>query len=158
MNENQDDDDGSSNGSMDVSGGSTTEDEEEFLQLMNSSSGIIQQSIHLLLAELVDDEESLTAREWGTGSQIGKSKNKDRDFEGAYQRLIKNYFSGTASTYDEDDFERRFRMPRSVFNRIYETIKDKGCFVEGTSINFSKKKRHPSTRSFDGMSSEIGIR
>jgi hypothetical protein len=62
-----------------------------------------------------DDDEN----GWG-GSMQGKAPNKNRDC--AYQCLVKNYFCGTDSKFDEKDFERRFRMPRAVFNRIAERI------------------------------------
>jgi hypothetical protein len=65
-----------------------------------------------------DDEEVVR---WG-GSKPGKAPNKNRDFVGAYQKLIEHYFSGQESVYNETDFERRFRMPRSIFNRIYNTL------------------------------------
>jgi hypothetical protein len=42
------------------------------------------------------------------GSMPGKATNKNRDFEDAYQRLIRDYFSGINSVYDEVDFEQRF--------------------------------------------------
>jgi hypothetical protein len=80
---------------------------------------------------------------WGKGSQVGKAPSKARDFDGAYQYLITNYFSGAGSKYDENDFERRFRMPRSVFYRIYGKIIGQGLFVQ-SKINFSGKKGiHP---------------
>ena len=37
-----------------------------------------------------------------------------------FETLTKHYFNGEASIYDEDDLERRFRMLRSVFNRIQD--------------------------------------
>jgi hypothetical protein len=90
----------------------------------------------------VNDE----GRKWGEGSLIGKAANKPRDFNGAYERLLKNYFIGTASTNNENDFECRFRMPRAVFCNIWEKIRGKGLFVE-SKINFSGKKGiHPLVR------------
>jgi hypothetical protein len=78
-----------------------------------------------------DDESNDSEREWGTGSRPGKAKNKARDFKGAYERLFKNYFStDPPPVYNETDFERRFRMPRAVFNRIKEKIIGKGLFRE----------------------------
>jgi hypothetical protein len=59
---------------------------------------------------------------------------------------VQNYFSGPASKYDENDFERRFRMPRSVFNKIQENIIGKGLFVD-RKMNFSGQKGvHPLVR------------
>lgn len=71
-----------------------------------------------------EDEEMSDAEEtpvWG-GSSPGKAPNKSRDFSGAHKKLVEQYFSGEASIYNEVDFERRFRMPRSVFNRIYDAL------------------------------------
>jgi hypothetical protein len=65
---------------------------------------------------------------WG-GSKPGKSPNKDRDFDAAYNSLVKDYFSGTSSVYNEVDFERRFRLPRSIFNIIYQAIINNPPFV-----------------------------
>ena len=42
---------------------------------------------------------------WG-GSRPGRSPNKDLDFEGAYRRIVADYFNGTDSVYDETDFDR----------------------------------------------------
>jgi hypothetical protein len=107
----------------------------------------MKNSIDLLAQEILDDsDDEDSGRKWGEGSQFGKAQNKTRDFAGAYQRLKINYFNGTASKYNENDFERRFRMPRSVFNNIWEKIKEKGLFVE-SKINFSGKKGiHPLVR------------
>ena len=58
---------------------------------------------------------------WG-GSIRGKLPNKNRDFDDAFKRLIKDYFSGNDSVYDEVHFERRFRLSRSLFLKIYEAI------------------------------------
>jgi len=69
-------------------------------------------------------------RKWG-GSLPGKAANKTRDFQGAYQRLVKQYFSGEDSTYDEVDFERRFRMPRAVFTVIKDAVLGEHPFVQG---------------------------
>ena len=42
------------------------------------------------------------------GSAVGRAPNKARDFAGAHARLMKDYFNGSDSVYDEADFERRF--------------------------------------------------
>jgi hypothetical protein len=78
----------------------------------------------LLEALLNDSDEEST---WG-GSRPGKSHNKERDFQGAYEQLTRDYFSGDSSIYDEQDFNRRFRMPRSVFQKIHDEIVGRGSF------------------------------
>ena len=79
---------------------------------------------------LIDDmfESDNEDSKWG-GSRPGKAPNKKRDFEGAYNRLVRQYFSGAQSTYDETDFERRFRVPRQVFTRIHDDLLDEEPFV-----------------------------
>jgi hypothetical protein len=96
---------------------SSDEDEEELLQFMMSSAASAHHTVELMMDMMEDSDES--EREWGTGSRPGKAKNKARDFKGVYERLFKNYFStDPPPIYDENDFERRFHMPRAVFNRI----------------------------------------
>jgi Plant transposon protein len=62
-----------------------------------------------------------------------RAANKDRDFVVGHRRLMLDYFwpfeaerddhSGRfGPVYDERDFERRFRMPRSVFNTIFAAV------------------------------------
>ena len=60
----------------------------------------------------------------------GKSPNKERDFVGAYASVIKNYFNGIESVYSEADFERRFRCPRPVFDRIQEALEGTDPFIQ----------------------------
>ena len=79
------------------------------------------------------------------GSPLGKSPNKDRDFAGAYDRLVKDYFSGTDSVYNEQDFERRFRMPRSIFEKVKGGIMGRGSFIQRTDCT-GKLGIHPLCR------------
>jgi hypothetical protein len=124
---------------------SSDEDEEELLQFMLSSAASARHAVVLMMDTLEDSDEF--EREWGTGSRPGKAKNKARDFKGAYERMFKNYFStDPPPVYNETDFERRFRMPRAVFNRIKEKIIRKGLFCKKVA-NFSGKKGiHPLVR------------
>jgi len=64
---------------------------------------------------------SSSARSWG-GSLPGKAGNKSRNFQEAKQRLMRMYFNGAESTYDEHDFERRFRMSREVFAKVKDAV------------------------------------
>jgi len=79
--------------------------------------------LEVAMAELVSssEEEAEEERTWG-GSTPGRRSNKKRDFQAAYAQLLQYYFNGTESTYDERDFERRFRVPRDVFNLVYDKI------------------------------------
>lgn len=91
-------------------------------QMAEIAAGLLEESSN------DDDDEPM----WG-GSRPGRSSNKKRDFVGAYNRLVSNYFSGLASKYNEEDFERQFRMPRSVFNRIQQAILGCPPFVQQTN-------------------------
>jgi hypothetical protein len=51
-----------------------------------------------------------------------KAANKDSDFEGANEEIIKDYFSGPDLFYNERDFERRFWVPRTVFNVVHDKL------------------------------------
>jgi hypothetical protein len=76
-----------------------------------------------------EEDEANDDRQWG-GSRPGKAPNKNRNFSQADRILREHYFSGEASIYDEHDFERRFRMPRSVFIRVYEGVVGRGTFIQ----------------------------
>jgi hypothetical protein len=81
-----------------------------------------------IAAAVEEDDEMSDADEtpvWG-GSRPGKAGNKNRDFMGAHKKLVEHYFSGEESVYNEVDFERRFRMPRSVFNHIHQALVQEG--------------------------------
>ena len=77
------------------------------------------------LASLSDEE----ATPWG-GSPPGKSPNKERDFAGAYVQLMKDYFSGMDSVFDENDFRRHFRLTRDMFGRINDAMLGEGHFKQ----------------------------
>jgi Plant transposon protein len=72
--------------------------------------------------DLSSDEDELAIRPM-------KSPNKPRDFKLANDLLVTHYFSGRESLYNEADFERRFRMPRAVFNRIRDAVMGTDPFV-----------------------------
>lgn len=79
-------------------------------------------------AALTDSSEEEVPT-WG-GSLLGKAPNKDREFEGAYIRLVDDYFSGVRSKYDEADFERRNRVSRNIFERVKGKVVGKGRFIQ----------------------------
>ena len=87
--------------------------------------GVVAATLTAVLESSDEDEEET---QWG-GSRPGKAPNKMRDFERAYQRLLSQYFNVVESIYDEGDFERRFRMPRAVFNRIADAVFGQQSFV-----------------------------
>ena len=61
------------------------------------------------------------------GSVPRRRPNKHRDFRSGLRAILRDYFdvNGAPPVYDEADFERRFRVPRSVFLRIYHAVKDR---------------------------------
>ena len=71
------------------------------------------------------DEEEAGRR----SNREGKSPNKSRDFLGAHNKVVEDYFKGRESKYDEKDFERRFRCPRTVFNEIHDAVMGTDPFV-----------------------------
>lgn len=59
------------------------------------------------------------------GSLPGRRPNKDRNFSNGVHSILRDYFGvdGHPPVYDDQDFERRFRVPRAIFRRVYEDIK-----------------------------------
>ena len=52
-----------------------------------------------------DKDEAQYEHKWG-GSCPGRKKKIQHDFQGSFEKLEKQYFSGEASTYTEEQFER----------------------------------------------------
>ena len=50
---------------------------------------------------------------------------------------MRDYFNGRDSLYDETDFERRFRVSRSIFTRVNEAVMGKDPFIR--KMDASKK-------------------
>jgi hypothetical protein len=77
------------------------------------------ETLNAILKEEIDNDEFVIAmaeqlmsssdeedeRQWG-GSRKGREQNKDRDFLAAYNQVMKDYFNGRDSEYNEADFER----------------------------------------------------
>jgi hypothetical protein len=92
-------------------------EEDGFDDLVQAALCIIQQSCDS------SDDEPPPKRKWG-GSKGGKAKNKNRNFDRAHEILVEQYFSGEESTYDDEDFRRRFVVERHIFDVIHEALKD----------------------------------
>lgn len=78
------------------------------------------------------------------GSVAGRRPNKDRQFDVGLDNILRDYFgiNGRPPVYDETDFERRFRVPRAVFLRVYEAIKSQPSFRQ--TINATgRRQAHP---------------
>ena len=52
-----------------------------------------------------DEAEYDYKHKWG-GSRLGRQKKIERDFQGSFEKLEKQYFNGESSTYTEEQFER----------------------------------------------------
>ena len=89
-------------------------EEDDCMQIVLEEMGFDE----VMLGAFNDSASEEEEKQWG-GSRQGKAPNKDRDFQDAYNRFVRMYFNGRQSTYNEKDFERRFRCPRSVFNKIH---------------------------------------
>lgn len=88
-----------------------------------------QQMQHFLEYESDSDADMEDYQEAGRrrGSQPGR-KNVNRDFEGAFLILERQYF-GENPLYPERLFERRWGLPRPILNRIYNAVKDTSSFI-----------------------------
>ena len=75
-----------------------------------------------------DSDTSDSTSKWG-GSRPGRSPNIKRDFYGANATLIRQYFSGEESLYNEESFERRFGSPRHIILCVYEELHGHDPFV-----------------------------
>ena len=52
-----------------------------------------------------DEAQYEYKHKWG-GSPPGRRKKIERDFQGSFERLEKQYFNGESSTYTEEQYER----------------------------------------------------
>lgn len=78
------------------------------------------------------------------GSRRGRLHNKLRDFSAGLHAILRDYFGlgGAPPVYSESDFERRFRVPRAVFVRIYRAVHDRPWWKQ--SVNATGRiQAHP---------------
>jgi hypothetical protein len=85
------------------------------------------------IATLLATERLLPARRGGrrSGSQPGRAPNLARDFDDAHARLVADYFA-VDPVYPARYFERRFRVPRELFDRVFNEISKAPYFVRKT--------------------------
>ena len=64
------------------------------------------------------------------GSVRGRALNKKRDFNLGLRNILRDYWSvdEKSHVFDKADFESPSRMPRAVFMRVHNDIKDKPFF------------------------------
>ena len=81
----------------------------------------------MFVMECYDEDEAQYEYEhkWG-GSPLGRRKKIERDFQGSFEKLEKQYFNGESSTYTEEQFERRFRVPRVVDAEVWGRWRERG--------------------------------
>lgn len=120
--------------------GSADEDEEA------ADSRLIHRRLILMLAWRRRLVVAGRASRRHPGSSPGKKGNKKREFFEA-DRIRRQYFGpgGRPPTYDDTDFQRRFRMPRSHFLRIYDDIKDEPLLVQRPNAT-SRMQARPSQK------------
>lgn len=102
-------------------------EEDGTLQTLLAEEIATDDAMQVMLEEVLtsSDEEMAV----GAASRKGRRPNKKRDFKGAYNRLMTNYFNGPDSVYDDTDFERRFRMSRRLFNGIHSMVVGRDPFI-----------------------------
>lgn len=66
-----------------------------------------------------------------------RARNKDRCFWAAEKNFRHKYFDEDA-VYDDADFERRFRMPRAVFDRVRIGLTGRSIFKQRTDATNKK--------------------
>ena len=108
--------------SLSSSSSSSDEDNDTALAIMQTS--VITDD----LFSSDDSSDSNSIGQWG-GSRPGRSINVVHDFAGAEAMLIRHYFSGAESLYDEEVFEMRFGSPRCVIHRVFESLDGSNPFV-----------------------------
>ena len=102
---------------------SSDDDDDEVLATL---SAIVASAQHCMDGSSTSSSEEDDL--WG-GSRVGKSQNFARDFENAYTNLLSHSFSGEQSVYSKDHFERRFGVPREVFQKVHDEIMGESIFV-----------------------------
>ena len=79
---------------------------------------------YLVATGIVPGAESLLEN----GRRRGpRRQNKNRDFDGALRRLNRDYFD-ESPLYSSQDFLRRFRMSKELFDRIFSVLDGHGIF------------------------------
>jgi len=78
------------------------------------------------------------------GFVAGRRPNKRRDFAAGLCNIQRDYsgVNAEAPIYDDRDFETRFRVPRSVFPRVYQAVKDEPFFQQRINAT-GRLQAHP---------------
>jgi hypothetical protein len=98
---------------------------------MSSSSSDNDEVLSALIIRAVESVTCARCRAHRAGSRRGKAGNRERFFADKTLQIREDYFhgedvlrvdGGRGKRYTEEEFERRFRMPRSVFNEILVVV------------------------------------
>jgi len=78
------------------------------------------------------------------GSVPGRIPNRPRNFALGLQCILRDYFGvdGLPPVVGREQFERRFRVPMSVFLRIYRAIKDRPFWMQRVNAT-GQPQAHP---------------
>lgn len=76
------------------------------------------------------------------GSMPGKRANKKRDFRGRWDRFYHLYFSNEP-VYSDEQFRRRFRMRRELFQRICDKVTQHDIYFQQKVDCTGKRGIHP---------------
>lgn len=78
------------------------------------------------------------------GSVKGRRANKKREFPVGVLNIRRDYFgmNGRPPVYDERDFERRFRVPRDAFLRVYDAVKEEPGYQQSVNAT-GQAQAHP---------------
>ena len=89
-----------------------------------------------------DEDEVQYKHKWG-GSPPGRRKKIECDFQGSFEKLEKQDFNGEASTYTEEEFEKRFCVPRVIFADVWGKMEGKGPFKQHYDCVTNEPGIHP---------------
>jgi hypothetical protein len=107
--------------------------------VMPSSSDNDEIASVLALALVATDSARQEIASQNIGSSIGMAPNRERNFAQKMANIRDDYFladdevrrdGGIRKRYTEEEFERRFRMPRSVFDEVYVVVSQDSYFRE----------------------------
>jgi hypothetical protein len=105
--------------------------------VMSSSSD--NDEIASVLALAATDSARQETASQNIGSSIGKAPNRERNFAQKMANIRDEYSlagdevrrdGGIGKRYTEEEFERRFRMPRSVFDEVNVVVSQDSYFRE----------------------------
>lgn len=99
---------------------------------------------YLITTSILPGMEAASKTTRCRGSQPGRSANVKRFFDKAMKRLEEEYFSDYPE-HNQRYFERRFRLPRYVFDRIANALFGRGLFLRRVD-GLKKKAIHPLQR------------